>query len=102
MLHLGVIRAYAEGVQDEIDDAKKQNYYEVIIAEMERMSGLITTLLDISKIWTKFYCDKNTKYSGSGLGLAIVEQILSMQHLVYGVSNQKDGVTFYFSIPVVK
>ena len=204
---LGVIRAYAEGVQDETDDAKKQNYYEVIIAETERMSGLITTLLDLSalengatqlrpecfdfvefletvagrllidspdvcfdlqydlpeqpvyvntdknrmeqvlnnlivnakrnvrpggvlklllkehdgmlnfsiynqgqpipqenlsKIWTKFYRDKNTKYSGSGLGLAIVAQILSMQHLAYGAANQKDGVTFYFSIPAIK
>ena len=201
---LGVIRAYAEGVQDETDDAKKQNYCEIIIAETERMSGLITTLLDLSalengatllrserfdfvefletvagrllidspdvcfdlqyelpeqpvyvntdknrmeqvlnnliinakrnvrpggvlklllkesdgilnfsiynqgqpipqenlsKIWTKFYRDKNTKYSGSGLGLAIVAQILSMQHLAYGAVNQKDGVTFYFSIP---
>ena len=26
----------------------------------------------LSKIWSKFYCDKNSKYSGSGLGLAIV------------------------------
>ena len=204
---LGVIRAYAEGVQDETDDAKKQNYCGVIIAETERMSRLITTLLDLSalengatqlcperfdfvefletvagrllidspdvcfdlqyelpeqpvyvntdksrmeqvlnnlivnakrnvrsggvlklllkerggmldftiynqgqpipqedlsKIWTKFYRDKNTKYNGSGLGLAIVAQILSMQHLAYGVTNQKDGVAFYFSIPSVK
>ena len=204
---LGVIRAYAEGLQDETDDAKKQNYYKVIIGETERMSCLITTLLDlsalengaiqlrperfdfvefletvagrllidspdvcfdlqyelpehpvyvhtdknrmeqvlnnlivnakrnvqpggvlklflkerdgmldffvynqgqpipqenISKIWAKFYRDKNTKYSGSGLGLAIVAQILSMQHLAYGAANQKDGVTFYFSIPAVK
>ncbi|MEZ3434198.1 MAG: cell wall metabolism sensor histidine kinase WalK [Lachnospiraceae bacterium] len=201
---LGVIRAYTEGLQDETDEAKRQNYYEVIIKETERMSSLITTLLDLSalengacglhperfefvefletvagrllmdipdadfklqyelpelpvyvntdksrmeqvlnnlivnakrnvrpggilklslteqdgmlnfsiynqghripeenltKIWTKFYRDKNTKYSGSGLGLAIVAQILSMQHLAYGVLNRQDGVMFYFSIP---
>lgn len=204
---LGVIRAYAEGLQDETDEAKRQNYYEVIIAETERMGSLITTLLDLSalengaaelaperfdfvefletaagrllmdipaadfelqyelpglpvyvhtdkarmeqvlnnlivnakrnvrpggvlklslterddmldfsiynqghripeekllKIWTKFYRDKNTKYSGSGLGLAIVAQILSMQHLTYGAANRPDGVEFYFSIPTVK
>ena len=204
---LGVIRAYAEGLQDETEEAKKQNYSEVIITETERMSSLITTLLDLSalengatqlcpdcfdfvefletvagrllidspgadfdlqyelpeqpvyvntdknrmeqvlnnliinakrhvrpggvlklvlkehdgildfsiynqgqtipqenlsKIWTKFYRDKNTKYNGSGLGLAIVAQILSMQHLAYGAANQKDGVEFYFSIPIVK
>ena len=204
---LGVIRAYTEGLQDETDEAKRQNYYEVIIKETERMSSLITTLLDLSalengacglhperfefvefletvagrllmdipdadfnlqyelpelpvyvntdksrmeqvlnnlivnakrnvrpggilklslteqdgmldfsiynqghripgenltKIWTKFYRDKNTKYSGSGLGLAIVAQILSMQHFTYGVLNRQDGVMFYFSIPSVK
>lgn len=204
---LGVIRAYAEGLQDETDEAKRQNYSEVIITETERMSSLINILLDLSalengatqlrperfdfvefletvagrllidspdadfdlqyelpelpayvhtdknrmeqvlnnlivnakgnvrpggvlklllkehdgildfsiynqgqtipqenlsKIWTKFYRDKNAKYNGSGLGLAIVSQILSMQHLEYGVANQKDGVAFYFSIPIVK
>ena len=204
---LGVIQAYAEGLQDETDEGKRQDYYEVIIAETERMGNLITTLLDLSalengaaelalerfdfvefletaagrllmdipdadfelqyelprlpvyvytdkgrmeqvlnnlivnakrnvrpggilklslteregvldfsiynqghcipeenlsKVWTKFYRDKNTKYSGSGLGLAIVAQILSMQHFVYGAANRPDGVAFYFSIPIIK
>ena len=203
---LGVIRAYAEGLQDETDEAKKQKYSEIIITETERMSGLITTLLDLSaletgatqlvperfdfvefletvagrllidvpdanfelhyelpehkvyvhtdktrmeqfldnlivnakknvqpggtlklslleqpgvlqfsiynqgptipqenlsKIWTKFYRDSNSKYSGSGLGLAIVAQVLSMQELDFGVKNCSDGVEFYFSIPAV-
>lgn len=204
---LGVIRAYAEGLQDETDEAKRQKYSQVIISETERMSSLITTLLDLSalengaaqlrperfdfvefletvagrllidtpdadfdlqyelpehpvyvdtdkgrmeqvldnlivnakrnvrpggvlklslkendgtldffifnqgptipqenfsKIWTKFYRDRNSKYSGSGLGLAIVAQILSMQHLDYGVQNRCGGVAFYFSLPTVK
>lgn len=204
---LGVIRAYAEGLQDESDEAKRQRYSEVIIAETERMGRMISTLLDLSalengatqlhperfdfvefletvagrllidtpdadfdlqyelpeqpvyvntdksrmeqvldnlivnakrnvqpggilklslkensgmldftifnqgpsipqenlsKIWTKFYRDKNSKYSGSGLGLAIVAQILSMQHLTYGAANQPGGVAFYFSIPTIK
>lgn len=204
---LGVIRAYAEGLQDETDEGKRQDYYEVIIAETERMGNLITALLDLSalengatglvserfdfvefletvagrllmdipdadfglqyelpglpvyvhtdkgrmeqvlnnlivnakrnvrpggilklslterdgmldfsiynqghcipeenlsKIWTKFYRDKDSKYSGSGLGLAIVAQILSMQRLAYGAANRPDGVEFYFSIPIVK
>ena len=204
---LGVIRAYAEGLQDETDEAKRQKYSEVIITETERMSRLITTLLDLSalengatqlrperfdfvdfvetvagrllidtpdadfileyelpehpvyvntdkgrmeqvlnnlivnakrnnspggilklsllekdglldfsifnqglpipeeslsKIWSKFYRDKNSKYSGSGLGLAIVAQVLSMQRLNYGAANQPGGVAFYFSLPTVK
>ncbi|MFR5005782.1 MAG: ATP-binding protein [Oscillospiraceae bacterium] len=51
------------------------------------------------RLWSKFYRDKNSKYSGSGLGLAIVAQVLSMQHLHYGAENQPGGVAFYFSTP---
>ncbi len=203
---LGIIRAYAEGLQDEPDEDKKQKYAKIILMETERMSGLITTLLDLSaletgasrliperfdfvefletvagrllidvpnanfelhyelpehkayvytdktrmeqvldnlivnakknvqpggtlklslleqsgvlhfsiynqgtkipqenlsKIWTKFYRDSNSKYSGSGLGLAIVAQILSMQELDFGVKNCSDGVEFYFSVSTV-
>lgn len=49
---LGVIRAYAEGLQDETDEAKKQTYSEIIITETERMSELITKLLDLSALET--------------------------------------------------
>ncbi len=49
---LGVIRAYAEGLQDETDETKKQKYSEIIITETERMSRLITTLLDLSALQT--------------------------------------------------
>ncbi len=204
---LGVIRAYAEGIQDESDEEKRQQYSEVIIEETERMSRLISTLLDLSalengavsfvrerfefieflettagrllmdlpeinfklqyefpedkvyaytdkarmeqvlnnliinakknvslngilklsvtrqnakwyfsifnqgnpisqenlsRVWEKFYRDKNVKYSGSGLGLAIVAQILSMQNLEYGIKNLSNGVVFFFSIPTEK
>lgn len=204
---LGVIRAYAEGVQDEKSEEKRQKYAGIIIGETDRMSALITTLLDLSalengaaslepkrfdfveftetiagrllcdvpdgdfelqyalpdhkvfvysdpsrmeqvlnnllvnarknvspngvlklslveeknrlcfsvfnqgapippeklsKIWDKFYRDKNARYGGSGLGLAIVAQILSMQHLEYGVENRSDGVSFFFYIPIEK
>lgn len=64
--------------------------------------GALIPQENLSKIWTKFYRDRNSKYSGSGLGLAIVAQILSMQHLDYGAENRDDGVAFYFSIPTIK
>ncbi len=47
---LSVIRAYAEGLQDEQDESRRQAYSQVIIRETERMSGLITTLLDLSAL----------------------------------------------------
>ena len=204
---LGIIRAYAEGLLDETEEAKKLKYAQVIVSEAERMNELIVTLLDLSalesgaagldisrfdfvelaetvagrllidapdtdfelqyelpeqtvfvrtdrrrmeqvldnlivnarknvvpggvlrlvltvdkgtlhfsvfnqgrpisedglsRIWTKFYRDSGAEYSGSGLGLSIVAQILSMQQLPYGAENRKDGVRFYFSIPVTE
>lgn len=47
---LGVIRAYAEGLQDEPDEEKRRKYSDIIIAETERMASLITTLLDLSAL----------------------------------------------------
>lgn len=47
---LGIIRAYAEGLQDETDEAKKQKYVQVIVSEAERMNDLIVTLLDLSAL----------------------------------------------------
>lgn len=47
---LGIIRAYAEGLQDETDEDKKQKYAKVIVSEVERMNDLIVTLLDLSAL----------------------------------------------------
>ena len=47
---IGVIRAYAEGIQDETDERKRQKYSEIIISETERMGMLIETLLDLSAL----------------------------------------------------
>ena len=47
---LGIIRAYAEGLQDEADETKKQKYAQVIVSEVERMNDLIVTLLDLSAL----------------------------------------------------
>ena len=47
---LGIIRAYAEGLQDETDEAKKQKYTQTIVSEAERMNDLIVTLLDLSAL----------------------------------------------------
>ena len=47
---LGIIRAYAEGLQDETDETKKQKYTQVIVSEVERVNSLIVTLLDLSAL----------------------------------------------------
>ena len=47
---LGIIRAYAEGLQDEMDEARKQKYAQVIVSEVVRVNDLIVTLLDLSAL----------------------------------------------------
>ena len=47
---LGIIRAYAEGLLDEQEETIKQKYAQVIVSEVERMNGLIVTLLDLSAL----------------------------------------------------
>ena len=49
---LGVIRAYAEGLQDAADEAQRQRYIQVILSETGRMHELIYTLLDLSALET--------------------------------------------------
>lgn len=49
---LGVIRAYAEGLQDAAGTDEQQTYADVIISETERMDALIHTLLDLSALET--------------------------------------------------
>lgn len=47
---LGIIRAYAEGLQDAAEESQKQKYAAVIVSEAERMNDLIVTLLDLSAL----------------------------------------------------
>lgn len=47
---LGVIRAYAEGLQDTGDMAAQRKYTQVILSETDRMNELINILLDLSAL----------------------------------------------------
>ncbi|EHQ90609.1 sensor histidine kinase [Desulfosporosinus youngiae] len=56
---------------------------------------------DRKKIWDQFYrVEARTSKAGTGLGLAISREILELHHAVYGVENTRDGVRFFFSLPV--
>ncbi|MFZ7104117.1 MAG: sensor histidine kinase [Peptococcaceae bacterium] len=53
------------------------------------------------KIWDQFYrVEARTSKAGMGLGLSISKEILELHHAVYGVENTKDGVRFFFSLPI--
>lgn len=45
---LGLIRAYAEGLIDEVDDTKKQQYIHAILSAEDRINRMLVSLLDLS------------------------------------------------------
>ncbi len=56
---------------------------------------------DRKKVWNQFYrVEARTSKSGTGLGLSISKEILELHHAPYGVENTKDGVRFFFSLPI--
>ncbi|WP_313340176.1 HAMP domain-containing sensor histidine kinase [Sedimentibacter sp.] len=47
---IGIIRAYTEGLKDETDETKKQQYMDVILSATEHMNSMIVSLLDLSAL----------------------------------------------------
>ena len=55
----------------------------------------------LPRLWDKFYkVDKarTREYGGSGVGLSIVKAIMESMNQQYGVDNQANGVTFWFTL----
>ncbi|MGL6221774.1 MAG: sensor histidine kinase, partial [Lacrimispora sphenoides] len=56
---------------------------------------------DKKKIWDQFNrLESRASKSGTGLGLSISKEILELHQAAYGVENTKDGVCFFFSLPI--
>lgn len=56
---------------------------------------------DSKKIWNQFYrAESRTTRNGTGLGLSISKEVLDLHHSNYGVENTRDGVRFFFTLPI--
>jgi len=47
---LSILESYAEGARDNINEAKKQEYLEIIIEEIRKTNKLVNNLLELSKL----------------------------------------------------
>ena len=59
----------------------------------------------IPDIWDTFYMEEKhakKKFGGSGLGLSIVRTIIEHHNGEFGVKNEKDGVEFFFILPLLQ
>lgn len=60
---------------------------------------------DLPRIWESFYkVDKarTRAYGGTGIGLSVVAAIMRAHRTPYGVRNCKDGVEFFFDLPLAE
>lgn len=58
---LAIIRSYTEGLQEHIADEKKEEYYNIIFSEVDRMDSMVLELLDLSRLEAgrvKLSCDE--------------------------------------------
>ncbi|HHX61456.1 MAG TPA: HAMP domain-containing histidine kinase [Epulopiscium sp.] len=56
---------------------------------------------DRKKIWDQFYrVELRTSKVSTGLGLSISKEILELHNSIYSVENTKDGVRFFFTLPI--
>ena len=47
---LAVIHSYAEGLQENINESKREHYLRVILSEVQRMDGMVLEMLDLSRL----------------------------------------------------
>jgi len=47
---LAVIHSYAEGLQERINEEKREQYLQVILSEVQRMDGMVLEMLDLSRL----------------------------------------------------
>ncbi|MGC5325009.1 sensor histidine kinase [Brevibacillus sp. SYSU BS000544] len=69
---LGIIRAYAEGLKDGVNESKIDRYTQVILTEVEKMNDLVQGMLELSKLESKTNEHKTESFNL----LALIEEVI--------------------------
>lgn len=75
---LGIMKSYAEALQDGIGKSKQPYYAEVILDEIDRMDVLVRDMLEISKLQSGGYKLQKSAIEVCSLILSVVERMDSL------------------------
>lgn len=72
---LAVIHSYTEGLKENIAQSKREKYLDVILAETERLDGMVLELLDLSRLEAGRVKLSRSAFSLSGLARSVFERL---------------------------
>lgn len=75
---LGIMKSYAEALQDGIGKSKQPYYAEVILDEIDRMDALVRDMLEISKLQSGGYKLKCSTIEVYSLMVSVVDRMVSL------------------------
>ncbi len=80
---LGVIKAFAEGIKDNVVEEKKAYYTDVILDEVDKMDELVLDLLELAKLESKTQTLELSEFD-------IAESIKNIEARISKTVNEKD------------
>lgn len=96
---------YLNNALNHVDEKKEIKIDMVELKDKVRISvfnsGKHIPHEDLDNIWMSFYKvdqARTREYGGYGLGLSIVKAIQGLHHNKFGVSNEEEGVLFWFEV----
>lgn len=95
---LGIVKGYAEGLQDGIADEKKEQYLSYIVNETDRMNALIMDMLELSKYEVKAVQLQAKTISLRALVRKVADSFtgqMESKHLRFRMIAESDDVLVY-------
>ncbi len=108
-----VVNNYLSNAIKNVSEMEGKKYIEIKLKLVDKNkirvsvfnTGKNISKENINKIWNRFYKEdtsRNREMGGTGIGLSMVKAIMENYQNQYGVTNQTNGVEFYFDLDLVK